>query len=115
MASTEAAPTTNAPDGVLLVGVGGFTLIAECDVGQTFQGTGNFLAYLWDPLSDWAYSNDILVPVPASASGQRRIAFPGWTVSNPRGRVAHIASGVGITGGNITLKYCCTMLKGFRS
>jgi hypothetical protein len=116
--TTEAAPS--GLDGLALAGVGGFDLVVECEEGQTFTGAtpGALLGYRGYPRGaaiDWAPAGDLDVTIPAAAAGQRRWALTGWTVANPRGRIAHIASGVQVTGGALTVRYECTTLRGHRT
>lgn len=116
--SSQTAPSDSAPssasDGLDLLAVGGFVLIAECDAGQTFSSaSGGFLGYLYDAVvGAWVRASDLDCVVPAAAVGQRRFAWPGFTVANPRGKVAHIASSLSLSGGNITTYYTCTEVSG---
>ena len=113
-AATEAAPTL-ATEGQPLVGIRSFIIVVEADLGQTLLGTGTLSSYLFDNLLGlpWA-RGDFDIAIPATAAGLRRWASVGWTISNPRSAIAHIASGVGVSAGGVTLHYCCTDLKGFR-
>jgi hypothetical protein len=111
---TDSAPTL-ATDGQALAGIGGFTLVLEADLGQTLTGAGNLLGFSYDSCNGWARSPDIDVQIPSAAAGQRRVAFPGWTISNPRGSVAHVAAGVGVSSGGLSLYYCCTTVRAHRT
>jgi hypothetical protein len=114
VAPTEAAPTAE-HDGFSLGGVGGFSLVVQCDEGQTFNAaTGSLLAYLHDPLTGWQRAADsaLDLPIPAVALGQRGVVFSGFSVANPRGRICHVPSGVGVTGGSLTITYLGTNKRG---
>jgi hypothetical protein len=115
-AASESAP--GATDGCNLNDVGGFDLVLEADNGETFSGTGKLDAYRQhDAAVGWAYSPSStidLATLTPSIAGQRRFSVEGWTVANPRGAIAHVANGVGVSGGGITVRYYCTGLKGER-
>jgi hypothetical protein len=115
--TTDTAPVHNAQDGVNLSDVSGFSVTFECDSGQTFSGVaGSFLAYYDDAaLSGVSYTPELDLVLPASAVGQRRITFAGFTVACPRGFLTHIANGIGVTGGGLTVTYTCSSLFGDRS
>jgi len=112
-ATTEAGPPADG-DGVNVNDVGGFDLVVEADEGQTLSGTGELVGYRQHE-SGWAFAKDSAVTIDSSANGQRRIVFTGWTVANPRGFVAHLANGVGVSAGGLRLYYYCTTLRGVRA
>lgn len=116
-AATEAAPVSPS-DGLLLEGVAGFHVFASCEAGQSFTGTlGRFLAYLYDAdAGGWGKAEDDLdLIVKPTQVGERIIAFPGFVVHSPASRIAHVASGIQVSGGQITLLYRATTPAGFRS
>jgi len=112
-ATTESAPTTDI-EGVNLDSVSGFTIHFSCDAAQTFSATsGGFLAYVWNEFAQaWSRAPGLDVTVPTAAVGLRRFSDSGWNVSSPRARLAHVASGIAISGGSITLDYTCSLLRG---
>jgi hypothetical protein len=115
--TTDTAPTHLSGDGVNLNDVAGFSVTVEADAGQTFSGAAGSLKAWFDDdaLADVSYTPELDLTLPAGAVGQRRISFTGFTVASPRGYLAHIASGLQVTGGGITVTYTCTTLYGSRS
>lgn len=113
--TTDSAPTL-ATDGMNMDSVAGFNLYVACDTGQTFTGTGTFPAYVYDSTAGgWAKSDTSLdLAVFPLAIGKSLIVYTGFTVASPRGQIAHIATGVGVTGGGLTLTYTCNSLHGER-
>lgn len=115
MAPTEAEPV-DPEDGFSLSGVGGFTLVAQCDLGQSFAAAaGSLNAYLHSELTGWVRAGDATLDlqIPASAIGRRAVVFSGFSVANPRDRIAHVASGLALSGGSLTLLYLGTNSKRF--
>jgi hypothetical protein len=112
-AATESAPTTM-EEGVNLDSVSGFTVHFSCDSGQTFSSTaGGFSAYVWNEFAlAWSRTPELDIAVPTNAVGLRRFSSTGWNVASPRARVAHVASGIGISGGSVTVDYTCSLLRG---
>jgi hypothetical protein len=110
-ATTESAPTGE--DGVNLDSVGGFHIGVSADAGQTFTGavTDAFKAYVRIG-SDWYRAPDLDFDVPAGAIGLQRFAVPGWVVAHPYNRLAHVASGVLVSLGGLTVKYEITEFSG---
>lgn len=113
---SEAAPTTVA-DGMNISDINGFIAYAEADSGQTFTGTsGTLLAYLYDDLvSAWARFPEADLTIPSGAVGTRRCAWSSFSVQTPRGRVAHVPSGLQVSGGGVTVTYACSTLYGERT
>jgi hypothetical protein len=107
--TTEAtAPTAN--EGVNLDAVSGFNIYVEADEGQTLTGSGDLLGYLKSGIRGrWARGDAQLdLAIPAEANGHRTYVFSGFTVPSPRGRLAHLCDGVGVSGGGVTITYECT-------
>ena len=115
-AASESAPTL-ATEGCNLMDVAGFDLYVEADSGQTFTATtGAFYGYKFsDLLNAWYRAPEVDVSIPTGGVGQRRVVFPGWTVSNPRDRIAHVANSIAVSGGGVTVTYICTSLHGSRT
>lgn len=112
--TTESAPTS-AIEGFDLNGVGGFTIHVACDSGQTFSGavTEAFRACRYSVITGlWGRSSEHDLDITTDHTGNRVIVFDAWTVSNPRGRIAHVANGVTVTGGGLTITYEATKLSG---
>lgn len=96
---TEAAPTL-VSEGVALNMVS-YSLAAEADSGQTLT-SGSWAAYLWiESAGGWARAPDLDVTV--GAAGQRRLAWPGFTVAGRRGRIAYVPASVVVSAGGNTL------------
>jgi hypothetical protein len=112
--ATDTPPVHGAGGGLNLNDVAGFSVTFECDSGQTFSAaSGSFQAWFDDPLlSGVSYTPELDLVLPASAIGQRRITFAGFTVATPRGFLAHIANGITVTGGGLTVIYTCSSLHG---
>lgn len=111
-ATTETAPSTESDVGMDLDQVGAFDVQFECDSGQTFTSTdGTFEAYRLHDDGLWSrhYSNDVVLT--ADDISRRKFSRK-FTVDNPRGRIAHIAVGIVVSGGGITLRYWPTSLRG---
>jgi hypothetical protein len=111
--ATEEAPTA-ATDGADLHPCAGYKLYAEADSGQTFTGSGDFPAYSYDPICGWSRASEWDCSAVAADNGNRRILLGEFPVSAPRGRVAHVCSGVGVSGGGVTLYYAMSGLYGER-
>jgi hypothetical protein len=109
---TDTAPTLSS-DGQGLTGVGGFDLFVICDAGKTFTSIGTLAGYRYDALAGWAPSADLNLSLPSDAIGLAAWAFTGFVVQNPRGAIAHVCTGIGLTGGGLTLIYVCTGLRGY--
>jgi hypothetical protein len=115
-ATTEAAPTL-ATEGLDLRATAdracaGFNLYAECDSGQTFTGTGDFVAFMYDAITGWARASELDVSVVTADASNRRIFLGAFPVAAPRGRVAHVCSSVAVSGGGVTLYYAVSGLSG---
>jgi hypothetical protein len=115
--TTDSTPVHNSMDGVNLNDVSGFSVTMECDAGQTFSGAaGSFLAYYDDDaLSDVSYAPELDLVLPASAVGKRRVTFAGFSVACPRGFLTHVAAGIQVTSGGLTVTYTCSSLYGSRT
>jgi hypothetical protein len=102
---TDAKPSSSS-DGLNLYGVAAFLLTFSCDVGQSFSSTvGEFDRYQYDEnTSMWTPVFGREEVVPLAALGQRAFSIL-ERVQLPRGGLAHIANGIGITGGQLTLTY----------
>jgi hypothetical protein len=113
-ATGESAPTL-ATEGMNLDSVGGFDLTVACDEGETFSapaaGTLQAYRYFSTPAA-WFRAPEFDVTIPAAVEGLRYAAFPGWTVANPHGRIAHIADSVSVSGGGLTIAYTATSIQG---
>ena len=111
-ATTEAAPT-QATDGLYLDEVAGFVLYLVADAGQTLNAAGgSLLGYRYDPnIGTWARAHELDIVLGASDIGGQASAWA-YQVASPRGRVAHVASGVGVTSGGLTLYYFTSYLSG---
>ena len=102
MAATETAPSA-ATDGVNLTSVGGLTFYLEADEGQTINAdTGQLDLYVFD-FGSWKLAPALTLPIPPNSAGNRRILVGSVLVDNPRGRVAAICNGVGLSGGSATV------------
>ena len=110
--TTESAPTLST-EGLLLEDVAGFRVCFSCDSAQTFNAAGSvFQAYVYSgSTTRWARSAEHDVTVGTSHTGFRDFSVT-FSVSSPRGRVAHIANAIGVTGGNLTLTYEASFLSG---
>ena len=115
--TTDTPPVHGSNDGVNLNDVAGFTVTVECDNGQTFSGAGGSLQAWFDDdaLADVSYLPEVDLVLPAGAVGKRRVSFGGFTVASPRGFLAHIANGIQVTGGGLTVTYTCSTLYGNRT
>jgi len=113
-ATSESAPTLST-DGLNLDSVAGFVVHIACDNGYAFADpTSTFIAYRYSPESGlWARASENDITVGSAGNGQQTIAVS-FQVASPRGRIAHIANGVNITGGAtpLTLRYLCNQLTG---
>lgn len=116
MAATDTAPT-GAEDGLNLSDVAGFSIHVELEAGQTITAAaGGLKAYLFDPIVGfWSRTPELDVSFASSDVGERRVSRTGYTVSSPRGRLAHIASGMTVSGGGVTVYYSCSILSGERA
>lgn len=112
-ATTEDAPAL-ATEGVDLTPCAGLNLYAEADEGQTFTGSGDFVGFMYDPLCGWSRASELDVSIVAADAGNRRVFLGAFPVSAPRGRMAHAANGVGVSGGGVTLYYAMSDLYGQR-
>lgn len=107
-ATTEAAPTVST-DGIALDGIGAISIWLEADPGQTLSGTGQLDVYVYDAMvGAWALAPLIPFGVPSGAAGKQRVVLGSVVIDNPRGRIAPIANGVGVSAGGLTLYICCT-------
>jgi hypothetical protein len=114
--ATDSAPT-GAEAGLNLSDVSGFSVHVWADTGQTFSGVaGSLVAYLYDDIvGDWSRAPELDLTLPSAATGLRKLVFTGFTVASPRGRLAHIASGIQVTSGGLTLTYSASTLYGDRT
>jgi hypothetical protein len=112
-ATTETAPIA-ATDGADLTPCAGFNLYAEADSGQTFTGTGDFVAFMYDPICGWSRASELDASAVAADADNRRIFLGSFPISAPRGRVAHVCNAVGVSGGGVTLYYAMSSLLGER-
>lgn len=110
--TSESVPTL-ATEGLNLDSVAGFVLIFSCDLGEFFNNAASvFKAYRYDPfLNRWARAAEHDVTVGTANVNERDFAVA-FQVSTPRGRIAHIASSIGVSGGGLTLRYITTQLVG---
>jgi hypothetical protein len=108
-AATESAPSS-ADDGLSLFGMAGFTMMVECDPGQSFGSGGQLDLYHLDPKVGlpWSLLADREINVPPSVIGLQRFTLV-FDVVRTRGRVAFAANGLVLTGGGVTL----TILPGY--
>jgi hypothetical protein len=112
--TTESAPT-GITEGFDLNSVGGFSIFVACDSGQSFSSAvvEAFRAYRFSQLTQrWSRSPEHDLDIVTDHVGARDICFDAWTVSNPRGRIAHVANAVLVTGGALTITYEATKLSG---
>lgn len=110
----EDAPTGDV--GVNLDSVAGFSLVIECDAGESFSAEGGKLLGYYKGGAGWAKLDESWDrTLPVTAIGQRRFAFPDFAIYAPRGFVAHVTDNVTVTGGNLTLYYECSTLSGERA
>jgi hypothetical protein len=91
----------------LLADLGTVVVIASAPNGQTFDGSGTLLGYV--------FSNSVWVRAPNSdlsmtdGTGLASVQLPSLPVVSPRDRFALIPSGVGLSGGAVvTLDFRCT-------
>lgn len=110
--TSESAPS-DAGDGMLLEDVAGFRVCFSCDAGKTFNDAASvFEAYVYSPSAGrWARSAEHDVTVGALNIGNRDFSVT-FSVASPRGRIAHIANAIGVTGGALTLTYESSALSG---
>lgn len=107
-ASTEAAPAA-ADDGLDMAQVDAFNLYLKAAGGQTFTGVGLLLAYLYEAIrGTWVRCPGSDVGIPDGANGLAEFAISPLLIRSMRGRLALICSGVGVTGGSITIDFICT-------
>ena len=98
---TADAPTL-ATQGMNLANVGGFSVVASADSGQTLSGAGSLQAYLYDDnVARWARCPDL--DLTCGTASVRDLAFPGFSVLSPRGRIAYVPSGVTVSSGGVTI------------
>jgi hypothetical protein len=93
--------------------VAGFVLHCYADVGQTINAAGGvFQAYRYDEVAAvWMRAAELDVTITADDIGGRGFSTA-FQVASPRGRVAHIANLVGVSGGGVTLDYLVSYLSG---
>jgi hypothetical protein len=98
---------------MLLEDVAGFRVCFSCDDTQTFNAAASvFEAYVYsDYTGRWARSSEHDVTVGTANTGNRDFSVT-FSVASPRGRIAHIANGVGVTAGGLTLVYEASFLSG---
>jgi hypothetical protein len=112
-ATTEDAPTLGT-EGVDIRPCAGINLYAEADEGQTFSGTGSVVGFMYDPLCGWSRAAELDASFVAADADNRRVFLGAFPISAPRGRVAHVCNGVGVSGGGVTLYYAMSGLYGER-
>ena len=110
---TNAEGAPSGTDGMDLGGIAGFTLYASCEEGQTFNDAAAvFEAWRYDAtVGVWSRAAELDVTVGASQTGVRSLAVA-FSVASPRGYIAHIWDGSGVTGGNVTVAYAASRLIG---
>jgi hypothetical protein len=93
--------------------VAGYRLTIIADSGQTITAAaGSFKAYVWDEWSGiWSRASDQDVVVTTDDIGGRGMATV-FQVAAPLGRIAHVASGISVSGGGLTLYYITAYLSG---
>lgn len=111
-AATEPDPAA-AGDGLALERVAFITLVLRAPQGQTFDGTGEVVAFVWSDLLDrWVRaprSDEDLIDLAGLGEG----ALPPLAVSSPVGRLAFVYKGVGVSGaGDLELDLLCTNERG---
>ena len=114
--SPGASAPTDPTDGLNLESIAGFTLYATCDSGQSFNSAATMLkAYRYDPyVGIWARAAELDITIGSEPLTLRSIATA-FSVSSPRGSIAHIWDGTGVSGGNLTISYTVSMLTGDRT
>lgn len=101
---TGTAPTTSATDGMPAIGLTSYEVMLVADSGQTLSGAGTVDCYEFDePHAVWVLKPSMVMTVPASASGKRRILLDSINVNGGRGRIKHVTNGVTISSGSVTL------------
>lgn len=107
---TESAPTGTA--GLNLASVGAFHLAIECDEGESFSSTdGAFEAYMDVGSGVWCRAAEHDVAVTSDDTGERGLVVS-FQVAAPRSRIAHVPVGISHSGGNLTLRYMASGLRG---
>jgi hypothetical protein len=106
--SEAAAAPTLATQGQPLLEMAGLYVAIEADSTRTLSGAGSLTAYIYDSapgaFAAWVRCPDLDLPVPASASGLRRVAFSGLQLVAPRGtRLMYIPVGVTLSAGGLTV------------
>jgi hypothetical protein len=93
--------------------VAGFTVHISCDASESFDDAAStFLAYRYSYYTErWSRSAEHDITVGTANLGQRDFSTT-YTIAAPRGRVAHVANAVSVTGGNLTLTYEASRLSG---
>lgn len=105
--TTESAPSL-ATDGVLLSDVATIVLVLRAPAGQTFDGTGTLLGYIYVPeLARWVRikrADQELSDMTSLEEG----SLSTMVVDQPTGRFMLVASGVGLSAGTtFTTDYWC--------
>lgn len=99
-ALTESAPSA-ATDGIDLTSCDSLRISVGAPNGQTFDGTGAFLAYVYSPyLAAWIRAPEYDLDL-GDASGLARVAFSPLAVTHRAGRFALVPSSVGVSSGVI--------------
>jgi hypothetical protein len=97
-ALTESAPSAST-DGIDLTGCDSLRVSVGAPNGQTFDGTGAFLAYVYSAhLAAWIRAPEYDVEL-SDANGLSRVAFSPLAVTHKAGRFALVPSSVGVSGG----------------
>lgn len=108
--SGEEPPSGSA--GLLIDAVGGFSLHLACDEGHTFTAAaGKLAAWIQNPKTKrWSRSMDssLDVAITLKAVGQGELVWSNFPVNVPAGRIAHVAEGMALSGGELTLHYVAT-------
>lgn len=103
-ATTRAAPTTDATDGISCTDLSELVIVLEADSGQTLSGAGTLDCYVYDTAwAAWVLVPDAAKSVPASASGLRRIGFAVLDIPSARGRIMYAANSVTVSSGSVTV------------
>lgn len=111
-ATTEAIPTLET-EGLYLDEVAGFCLHILADLGETLNGAGGtFDGYRYDDFTGvWARASELDITITTADIGGRGMSVV-FQVAAPRGRLAHIANGVSVSAGGLTLYYLTSYLSG---
>lgn len=101
----EPAPSTGT-DGVNLSGVSSIVPVVSAESGQTFNGQGQFIAYVWyAAVGSWTRAPHADLDC-SNLSGLSSGTLPTLTVDSPAGILQLIPHSVGVSGGaTITTSY----------